>query len=146
MRQFASIAFLALLLGCGGNASLLLDPDRGRLVESAITLRLDKSEYRVGELVTLTMTNASDRSYGYNLCGRAYDRRVATGWVAMPEELRMCTAHLDALPPGATRTGRTDLHSDATPGTYRMVVTFLASTGPDAGSSVVAVSPAFTIR
>lgn len=146
MRSLILLSSAALLLGCTNGASLVLDPDRGRLVEPGITITLDKSEYRIGEIVTVRMTNSSPRDYGYNLCGRRYDRRVASGWVEMPEELRMCTAHIDALPAGATRTGQTDLHSDATPGTYRLVVTFLATSGTGDGSRVVGVGPSFTIR
>jgi hypothetical protein len=136
----------ALLLGCSPDTALTVGENGPVGTPGAeVALTLDKSSYRIGETVRVTLTNNSERPYGYNLCGRGFERLVAGAWVAMPQELRLCTAHLDGLPAGAVRTGSTDLHTDAVPGTYRMVLSLAAHAPGEIGPLIVR-SASFTVQ
>ena len=147
LRRLLVALPLTATLGCGNDSSLIVDPGApGRIVETGIELALDKTSFAQGELVRVTMTNRTERNYGFNLCTRTFERREGDRWVAMPPELRLCTMQLDGLPAGAVRTGTTDLHGDAGPGVYRLLLGFslLSAAGPDA--HVVATSAPFTIQ
>jgi hypothetical protein len=147
LRRLLIALPLAAALGCGGDSTLVLDPEApGRIIETGIELALDKPVYSRGDPVTVTMTNRSSRNYGFNLCARSFERREGDVWVAMPLELRLCTLQMDGLAAGAVRTQSTDLHSDAGPGVYRLLVGFTHMAPDRADANVVARSVPFTIQ
>jgi hypothetical protein len=144
MRLPALLLPLALAVACG---EATVEPEfAGRhQLQAVVEASLDRAGYRAGDQITVTLSNGTSRHYGYNLCGRSFERRVGSDWSAMPPELRLCTADLHALPAGATRTGTTDLPSDFAPGTYRMLV-YLVETTPGGNTSTIAFSAAFTVQ
>ena len=137
----------ALLVGaaCGHESSLVLDPVANRTVETAVELALDRQSYRAGDLIGVTLINNSPRDYGYNLCGRSFEKQNGGDGHAMPPELRLGTMELRGLPAGAARTGQADLPTDFSPGTYRMLV-YLVETAPGGTTSTIAISAPFTVQ
>ena len=140
----------AVVIGCSTDTALVVGDstlENGPAPAGQLELTLDKSTYKVGDLVTVTLTNNTARAYGYNLCGRGFERLVAGEWTMMPAELRLCTTDedLQGLRTGATRTGTTDLHTDAVPGTYRMVLSFRTIDSGEMGQ-VIARSASFSIE
>ena len=144
-RLLVALPFAA-TLGCGTNSSLTPDPAEVRIIETGIELALDKATYGRGELVRVTMTNRTSRNYGFNLCTRTFERLEDDRWVAMPPELRLCTMQIDGLSAGAVRTQGTDLHGDAGPGVYRMLVSFTHMMVERPQTHVMAASAPFTIQ
>ena len=88
----------------------------------SVTLRTDKSQYRAGEQMTLTLENASASSYSFNPCTRTIEREAGSSWTAVPDEGRMCTMQAWILDPHGTRSGPTELPASLTPGRYRVVI------------------------
>ena len=147
LRRLLAVLPLSASLGCGSDSTLVPDPGApGRIVETGIELALDKISYAQGELVRVTMTNRTERNYGFNLCTRTFERREGDRWVAMPPELRLCTMQIDGLTAGASRSQSTDLHGDAGPGVYRMLVSFTHMMPGRPQSHVLAASAPFTIQ
>lgn len=146
-RRLCLLLSVSAALGCGAESSLVLDPEApGRIIETGIELALDKSVYSRGDLAEVTMTNRSNRNYGFNLCTRSFERRNGDEWTPMPPELRLCTMQMDGLAAGAVRTQHTDLHGDIVPGTYRLLVGF-THTAPDGQHlNTVAASAPFTVQ
>jgi len=144
MRLAVPLVLLLVSAACG---EMALGPDAGEQGNdpSAVEAVLDLSSYRAGDLITVTLVNATSRHYGYNLCGRSFEKRIGNDWSAMPPELRLCTADIQLLPSGATRAGLTDLPTDFTPGTYRLVVHLVeATTG--GSTPTIATSAPFTVE
>jgi hypothetical protein len=141
------ILALSLLVGfaCGRESSLVLDPLANRTVETAVDVTLDRQAYRAGDLIGVTLINNSSRDYGYNLCGRSFEKHDGSDWRAMPPELRLCTQELRGLPAGEWRTGQADLPTDFAAGTYRLLV-YLVETSPGGTTSTIAISAPFTIQ
>jgi hypothetical protein len=137
---------LALLAGsaCGPDA-LVPDPLDIRVVETAVDVTLDRQFYRPGDLIGVTLINNSTRDYGYNLCGRSFEKQNGGDWQAMPPELRLCTAEIRGLPARESRTGVADIPTDFAPGTYRLLV-YLVETAPGGTTSTIAISLPFTIQ
>jgi hypothetical protein len=123
MRAICVILLSAALGACQSASTLPEEPDlSGGYVEHGIQLVLDRDTYRAGDPAEVSVVNGTDRRYGFNLCGRRFERRDGEAWVPMPPELRLCTAHLDALNGRATVVQHTDIASDLAPATYRMVL------------------------
>ena len=122
-----------------------MEPVAERQVVTGVEAGLDRSSYRAGDLITVTLANNTSRSYGYNLCGRTYEKRTGNDWTAMPPELRLCTANLLLLPAGEARSGQADIPTDFTAGTYRLLV-YLVETTPGGTTSAIAISAPFTIQ
>lgn len=142
--MFVLVAFAPLLTACGGSS---LEPEFSgeHVVPAVVQATLDRSSYRAGDLITVTLANNSVRHYGYNLCGRSFERLIGTDWSAMPPELRLCAAILHSLPSGGVRSGQADLPTDFAPGTYRLLV-YLSETTPGGNTSTIAISAPFTVE
>jgi hypothetical protein len=145
MRRCALLLPLLVSAACGGDSTLGPGFAGEHSVQATIDVALDRSIYGAGDQVAVTLVNNTSRDYGYNLCGRSYERRNGNDWSAMPPELRLCTADLRALPAGALRTEITDLPADFAPATYRMLV-YLVETTPGGNTSAIAFSAPFTVQ
>lgn len=88
-----------------------------------VTLGVEAEAFEPGEPATLVLENVSGEAVGYNLCFHTLERRDDDEWV-MLEFLRMCTAHLDTLVPGANDTYETLLEFPS-PGKYRFRIAVL---------------------
>jgi hypothetical protein len=120
--------------------------DTAAVRADSVVLRTDKTQYRAGEAMTLTLENRSASSYAFNPCTRAVEREENATWTAVPEPGRMCTMEAWILAPRGTREGPTELPAPLTPGRYRVVVRMTREPpGGGEGSAVLAVSEPFTI-
>ena len=111
-----------------------------------VTLRLDQSAYTKGSPLTLTIRNDSRDTLGYNQCSsRTLERKEGFAtWVVYPEPGRMCTMELRLLSPGEMQVVTTDIPSQVSAGTYRLVLTLMPQrTG---ASSVRIISAEFAVR
>ncbi len=112
----------------------------------SVVLRTDKTQYRAGEKLTLTLENKSGSSYAFNPCTRSLERESGGSWSTVPEEGRICTMEAWILDAHGTRTGATELPSSLTAGRYRVVVRMtMESPGGAAASAVSAVSDPITV-
>jgi hypothetical protein len=68
--------------------------------------------------VTLTLSNGSPASIGYNLCTSGLERQGGGGWQAVPED-RVCTMELRTLEPGGLASFTLRLPPDLASGDYR---------------------------
>lgn len=112
----------------------------------SVVLRTDKTQYRAGEAITLTLENRSASSYAFNPCTRGVEREENGLWTAVPEPGRMCTMEAWILDPRGTRTGPTELPTPLPPGRYRLVVR-MTKEAPGGGraSAVLVVSEPITV-
>ena len=111
----------------------------------SVTLRTDKSQYRAGEKMTLTLENKSAASYAFNPCTRSLEREDGSSWTAVPDEGRMCTMEAWILDPHGTRSGPTELPPSLTPGRYRVVVRLTQERAGAAAPTVNAVSDPISV-
>jgi hypothetical protein len=112
----------------------------------SVILRTDKTRYRAGEKMTLTLENRSGASYTFNPCTRSIERESGGAWSKVAEEGRMCTMEAWILDPRGTRSGPTELPSSLAPGRFRVVVLLTREQPGGSGSSVSAVSDSFTVE
>ena len=110
----------------------------------SVLLKTDRTEYKAGAQVTLTLENRSGATYAFNPCTRSIEHEDGNVWTAIAEPDRMCTMQAYMLDPRATRTEATDLPASLTPGRYRVVVRLTAES-PGAGSAITAVSDPITV-
>lgn len=112
----------------------------------SVVLRTDKSQYRAGEAMTLTLENRSGSSYAFNPCTRGIERQEGGSWSPVPEPGRMCTMEAWILDPRGTRSGPTELPTPLSPGRYRVLVRMTREQpGGGQASAVVAVSEPITV-
>jgi Big-like domain-containing protein len=112
----------------------------------SVVLRTDKSQYRAGEKMTLTLENKSGSSYTFNPCFRSLQREEGNRWTELEEAGRMCTMEAWVLDPHGTRTGTTEVPSSLSPGRYRVVVRLTPEQPAGApAAGVVAVSDAIMV-
>ena len=114
-----------------------------------VELRTDKTHYRAGAPVTLTIVNKSTSTFAFNPCPRVIERQVARlggrDWVAVQEPPRMCTMEAWILKAHETRTAQTKL-SDTLPSGRVRIVVGLSKEGQAAPTGGVrAISPVLTI-
>lgn len=88
----------------------------------SVVLTTDKTEYRAGEAMTLTLENKSGATYTFNPCTRSLEREANGTWTAVPEDGRICTMEAWLLEPRAKRSGPTELPTPLDPGRYRVLV------------------------
>ena len=119
--------------------------DTAAVRADSVTLRTDKTRYRAGEAMTLTLENRSASSYAFNPCTRAIEREENATWTTVPEPDRMCTMEAWILEPKATREGPTELPTPLTPGRYRVVVRMTKEQPGGEAAAVIAVSEPITI-
>lgn len=113
-------------------------PDSGE-----VQLRTDKTSYRGGEEVALTLINPTKFSYAYNPCTRLIEREVNGKWVEL-EEARVCTMIAHILAPRSSRSEKTTLTSGLEPGRYRLIL-MLSAQGQAEESRGVRLSAPITI-
>jgi hypothetical protein len=99
------------------------DVDSTPMAETGVALRTDKSSYKAGDPLTLTIVNGTASKYYFNPCTRILERESGTTWTEVRED-RMCTMIAHVLDAKATRTERTELSDGLAPGRYRVVVLF----------------------
>ncbi|HEX6048061.1 MAG TPA: immunoglobulin-like domain-containing protein [Gemmatimonadaceae bacterium] len=120
--------------------------DTATVRADSVFLTTDKTRYRAGEAVTLTLDNRSGSSYAFNPCTRSIEREDKGAWTTVPEPDRMCTMEAWILDPKGSRSGQTELPSPLPPGRYRVVVRMTREApGGGAASAVAAVSEAITV-
>lgn len=86
-----------------------------------LQLRTDRTTYRGGEQMTLTLVNPTSNSYAYNPCTRLLEREVSGAWIEL-QEMRVCTMIAHILAPRSSRTETTELTKGLEPGRYRVVL------------------------
>jgi hypothetical protein len=86
-----------------------------------LELRTDKSSYRAGEQMSLTLINPTSNSYAFNPCTRLIEREVSGRWTQL-EEMRMCTMIAHILAARSRRTEKTELTKGIEPGSYRVIL------------------------
>ncbi|MGQ0641790.1 MAG: hypothetical protein ACT4P6_13660 [Gemmatimonadaceae bacterium] len=115
---------------------------------AGVALSLDKTAYALGATVVMTITSQRTDTLGYNPCSNRFvERETATGWVVHPEPNRMCTMELRLLRPAETQTTQTDLPTDVSAGTHRIVLRLRPERSDSAQqSTVTAVSAPFRVQ
>lgn len=88
----------------------------------SVVLKTDKSEYKAGEKMTLTLENKSAAAFTFNPCTRVVERQDGANWTALPDEGRMCTMQAYMLDAHGTGSGPAELPAAMAPGRYRVVV------------------------
>ena len=130
---------------CGGGGS---PQDQsltgGSLSGAGVLLITEKSSYRGGDPVELTIRNQEAVPLAYNACTRELEVREGAFWVPGPASLRLCTKEVWYAAPGATRRDTADLDIGLDPGEYRIVLSFTGDYAPE-GAQIRAVTNAFTI-
>ena len=97
-----------------------------------------------GAVVDVRFTNIGERKYWFSPCTRTVERLVGDAWIALPDELRMCTAEVYFLRANGEVLRPTDVPLDATSGTYRFVFGLVPDTGP--GRAFPLLSAPFSVR
>lgn len=155
-RPFAVMLAISVLAGCQtsqGAADERADstPPRdpsgaaGRIATEAVKLTLDRSSYRAGAQVRLTLANATNRSFGYNACTRAIEQQRDGVWVPFPEPDRVCTMELRLLEANAKVAEQTELPASIPRGTYRLALSVSDESASPGGPQRV-ISPTFTVE
>jgi hypothetical protein len=107
-----------------------------------VQVSTDRSSYRAGDAMTLTVQNGSADTVAFNPCTRTLEREQAGAWIAVPEPARICTMEAWILPPGERRAGPTELPGDLEAGRYRAVLAFtVESANPSGGRLEVRTAP-----
>jgi len=130
---------------CGGNGS----PDEqaltgGNLSGAGVLLTTEKSSYRGGEPVELSIQNQESVRLAYNACTRELEVREGGVWVPGPVSLRLCARRVWYVAAQATRQDSTDLDIGLIPGEYRIVIGFTEDLTP-VGQHIRAVTNSFNI-
>ena len=110
----------------------------GGLISAAVQVHVAAP----GASVSVQFVNAASNLFSVNTCLRRVERMVGGDWVLHPQELRLCDARLDVVPPQAALTTTADVPADASPGQYR----FRFSMTQPAGPAVDIVTPPFLVQ
>ena len=94
------------------------DAARGHGVE----VTTDRTSYRAGDPMTLTVHNRGADTVSFNPCTRTLEAERGGSWSAFPEPARICTMEAWMLAPGESRAGPTELPGDLAAGRYRAVL------------------------
>jgi hypothetical protein len=108
-----------------------------------IELRTDRTEYRPGDKVTMTIVNHAAGSWAFNPCTRILEREAGSSWQAVTDK-RLCTMEAWILKPNESRTATTTLDSSLEAGRYRLVIAF-SGDGPPGGRQTTATSAPVTV-
>ena len=73
---------------------------------------------RSGQKVSLTLTNSSQSTVGYNLCASQLMRRTGGAWTVVPTQ-QVCTMEIRGLPPGESAQFRHSLPPGVQAGEYQ---------------------------
>ena len=121
----------------------------GPRADDPVSLTVSRNNYEPGAVVSLALTNRTERTYGYNPCTRTVERLASDGvWTAVSEPNRVCTMELRLLEPRTERVSQTELPSSVGEGTYRMVIALTLQGGAPASgvpASVTAISNIFSV-
>ena len=110
-----------------------------------VLVSTDMKSYRAGDPVQLRIVNETGDSYTYNPCTRTVERLSGTDtWTEVKED-RICTMIAHVLDPNATRTERTELGEQLTPGSYRLVVRFTRDAANKPAQSIAAYTLPITV-
>lgn len=120
-------------------------PDTGNVPAGGeLELRTDKTTYRAGDQVGLTVVNPTGSSYAYNPCTRWLERDVSGEWVKL-EEMRVCTMIAHILAPRTSRSEKTDITAGIVAGRYRLSIAFSVQDSSTPSRSVRAFAPPITV-
>ena len=130
-RRFTIVAAAIAMIGLISACSSSVDPVGNRNVN----LQTDRTNYGPGSTVTVTVTNISADTVQVRSCRARLERQSAGQWQSteLPGD---CVSMYTRLAPGASLTYGYVVPSDATPGTYRLLLPEVVS--PD-GMNVRAV-------
>jgi hypothetical protein len=115
--------------------------DDGRVQVSS-----DRSGYRAGESLTLTVHNGSADTVTFNPCTRALEREQSGRWSAVSEPQRICTMEAWILAPGEQRAGPTELPADLAAGRYRAVLAFTVESAKSGSERLEARTAPFAVE
>ena len=113
---------------------------------SGVQVTTDRSGYRAGDPLTLTVHNGSADTVAFNPCTRMLEREQSGSWSAVPEPQRICTMEAWILTPGQRRTGPTELPADLAAGRYRAVLAFTAESPDPSAKRTEARTTPFTVE
>jgi hypothetical protein len=111
-----------------------------------VLIGTDRSSYRAGDPLTLTVDNRSADSVAFNPCTRALEREQSGSWTAVPEPQRICTMEAWILAPGEHRAGPTELPGDLAAGRYRAVLAFTVESANPPATRTEARTPPFGVE
>lgn len=111
----------------------------------SVELRVDRSEYRSGDTVKMTLVNRTGASYAFNPCTRGVELETQSGWLAVAEPDRVCTMIAWLLEPNASRDAVTALPSGLRHGRYRLTVSLTREDKTPPTTRVTAASQPFTV-
>jgi hypothetical protein len=107
-----------------------------------IQVTTDRSSYRAGDPMTLTVRNGSADTVTFNPCTRTLEREQGGAWTAVSEAARICTMAAWVLAPGERRAEPTELPGDLEAARYRAVLAFtVESANPSEGRLEVRSAP-----
>ena len=121
-------------------------PPRDAARNGGVEVSTDRTSYRAGEPLTLTVHNRGADTIAFNPCNRTLEAERGDTWTAVPEPARICTMEAWILAPGETRAGPTELPGDLVAGRYRAVLGFSAGSPEPAVGTLEARTPPFTVE
>ena len=139
-------AFIVIAVAsCGGNdSSDEQSLTGGSLTGAGILLTTEKSSYRGGDLIELTIHNQEPVRLSYNACTRQLEVKEGGTWVPGPESLRLCTKDVSYVAAGTIQQDRADLDIGLPAGEDRIVLSFAEDFDP-VGQVIRAARNTFTI-
>ena len=137
-------ASMVIFLACSRSpSSRAADQSSGS--RGGVQVTTDRSSYRAGDPVTLTVHNGSVDTVTFNPCTRTLEREQAGGWSTVAEPQRICTMEAWILAPGEQRAGPTELPADLTAGRYRALLAFTVESAKPESGRLKAPSAPFTV-
>jgi hypothetical protein len=113
--------------------------------QGPVALTLDRSSYKPGEVVALTLTNSGADQYYFNPCPRTLEREAGGSWTTVDEGQRMCTMEAWILDPNGSRAATTELPGSLEPGRHRMVISLTREGQTPPAQAVQAISAPFDV-
>jgi hypothetical protein len=144
MRGTLLIVSLTLFVAACGEAVVVSPGEGGLLPGGSVTATALAAEAPPAGIVQVRFESTGTERYWFNPCNRSVERLEGSRWVALPPELRICTAEIYLLDAGSARTESTDVPADASPGTYQFV--FPMSADRVDATPVAVRSTPFTVR
>jgi hypothetical protein len=137
---------LALATGACAPSPPAGEPAQSSAEAGKVQVTTDRSSYRAGDPITLTVHNGSADTVAFNPCTRALEREQAGTWTAVPEPQRICTMEAWILAPGERRAGPTELPADLAAGRYRAVLAFTVESARPSAERTEARSAPFAVE
>ena len=137
---------IAALSGCSPRPERPAQAPGTASAGAPIEIRTDRTAYRAGDPLELTVLNRRRDTLAFNPCTRTLEREQNGGWEPLEEPDRICTMEAWILGPGETRSGRTELPSEVSPGRYRVVLAFTPEGGAGVGHRLTARSAPVTVQ